>query len=53
VAFFTWSIALGKILIMDNLRKRHVIVVDWRCVYKKSGESVDRLLLHYEIANAL
>jgi hypothetical protein len=38
---------------MDNLRKRHVIVVDWCCMCKKSGESVDHLLLHCEMANAL
>jgi hypothetical protein len=33
-AFFTWSAALGKILTMDNLRKRHVIVVDRCCMCK-------------------
>jgi hypothetical protein len=29
VAFLVWSVALGKILTMDNLRKLHVIVVYW------------------------
>jgi hypothetical protein len=24
---------------MDNLRKKHIIVVDWCCMCKKSGES--------------
>jgi hypothetical protein len=28
VAFFVWTTALRKILTLDNLRKRHVIVVD-------------------------
>jgi hypothetical protein len=37
-AFFAWSAALGKILTMDNLRKRHVIVVD-RCCMCKRNES--------------
>jgi hypothetical protein len=36
-----------------QLRKRHIIVVDWCCMCKKSGESVDHLLLHCEIASAL
>jgi hypothetical protein len=38
---------------MDNLRKRHVIVVEWCCMCKKNGELVDHLLLHYEIASAV
>jgi hypothetical protein len=39
-----------KILTMDNLRKRHVIVVDRCCMCKRNGESVDHLLLHCEVA---
>jgi hypothetical protein len=38
---------------MDNLRKWYVIVVDWCCMCKKSGESMDHLLLHCEITSAL
>jgi len=38
---------------MDNLRKQHAIVVDWCCMCKRCGESVDHLFLHYEIASAL
>ena len=32
VVFFAWLAALEKILIVDNLRKWHVIVVDWCCI---------------------
>jgi hypothetical protein len=53
VTFFAWLAALGKILTMDDLKKRHVLVVDWYCMCKKSGEFVDHLLFHYEIAMAL
>jgi hypothetical protein len=53
VSFFSWTSTLGKILTMDNLWKLHVIVVDWCCMYKRSGEFVDHLLLHCEIASAL
>ena len=35
VAFFSWSASLGKILTIDNLRKRRVIVLDW-CYMRKS-----------------
>jgi hypothetical protein len=53
VAFFAWSVALVKILIMDNLRKRHLIVVNRCCLCKLNGESVDHLLLHCEVTSAL
>jgi hypothetical protein len=44
---------VGNILTLDNLRKRKVIVVDWCCMCKRSGESMDHLLLYYEIAREL
>jgi hypothetical protein len=49
IAFFVWLVALGKILTMDNLRKRHVIVVGVCCMCKKNGEFVDLLLLYCEL----
>jgi hypothetical protein len=39
VAYFAWSMALGKILTIDNLRKRHVILVDRCCMCKRNGPS--------------
>lgn len=38
-SFFVWTVALGKILILDNLRNRHVIVLD-QCLYvqEKRGD---------------
>jgi hypothetical protein len=53
VAFFIWSGALGKILTHANLRKMNVIVIEWCCLCKKSGESIDHLLLHCEVARDL
>jgi hypothetical protein len=38
VAFFFWTAALGKILTVDNLRKRGLILVEWCCLCKQSGE---------------
>lgn len=46
VAFFAWTSALGKILTIDNLCHRNIIIVDWCCMSKQHGESVDHLLLH-------
>jgi hypothetical protein len=54
VAFsFAWVAALEKILTLDNLRKRQVIVIDRCCMCKKNGESEDHLLLHCEVACVL
>jgi hypothetical protein len=50
---FSWTAALGKILTLDNLRKKRVIVIDRCCMCKMNGETVDHLLLHCEVAHAL
>jgi hypothetical protein len=50
VAFFVWTAALGKILTIDNLRKRQLIIMDWCCMCKLSGETGNHLLLHCLIA---
>jgi hypothetical protein len=52
VAFFAWSTALDKILTLDNLRKRHVIMVDRCYMCKRNMESVDHFL-HCNVAYAL
>ena len=53
VSFFIWTVALGKILTVDNLRRRKLVAVDWCCMCKRSGETVDRLLLHCPVAQEL
>lgn len=50
VAFFSWTVALMKILTIDNLWKKEIIMLDWCCMCKRSGESVDLLLLYCPIA---
>ena len=49
VAFFVWIAVLGTILTIDNLRKKKVLILDWFCMCKSNGESVDHLLLHCPI----
>jgi hypothetical protein len=52
--FFVWPTALSKILTLDNLRRRHVIVTNICCMCKRSEEMVDHHhLLHFEVAYAL
>jgi hypothetical protein len=36
---------MRKILTLDNLCKRHIIVIDWCFMYKKNEETLDHLLL--------
>ena len=43
VTFFALLAILGKILTMDNINKQCIMVINWRCMYKKSGKSDDRL----------
>ena len=50
VAFFVWNAALGKCLIIDNLRKRKVWILDWCYMCKCNGESADHLFLHCSVA---
>jgi hypothetical protein len=52
VAFFVWMVAHSKILILDNLGRRGLVVVNrcWLC--ETEGESVDHLHLHLHCAAA-
>ena len=50
VAFFVWTAALGRILTIDNLQRRHVMVLDWCCLCKNGGETIDHLLFHCSFA---
>jgi hypothetical protein len=52
-AFFSWSVALCKILTVDNLRKRNIIIVDRCCLCKRDVETVDHLLFHCDVASTL
>jgi hypothetical protein len=48
-----WLVALGKIFTMDNLWKWRIIVVDRCCMCKRNEESIDHLLLHFEVVCAI
>ena len=53
VAFILWTAAMGKILTIDNLQKRRILIFDWCCMCKSVGETVNHLLLHCSIAYEL
>lgn len=50
VAFFSWSVVLGWILMADDISKRGVIIFEWCFIYKTQGESVNNLFLHRAMA---
>ena len=53
VSFFIWTAALGKILTSDNLIKRGYSLLSWYCMCRRSGETVDHLLIHCSVAAEL
>lgn len=38
---------------LDNLRKHHVMVVEWCSIFKWNGKSVDHLLPHHDVVSML
>jgi mannosylglycoprotein endo-beta-mannosidase len=53
VAFFVWEATQGKILTIDNLRRRGVYVTEWCYLCKSAGETVDHILLHCSMARGV
>ena len=53
VNFFIWTASLGKVLTIDNLQKCQLVLLDWCCMCKEDGESIDHLYLHCNVANEL
>jgi len=53
VAFFVWSATLGRILTLDNLQKRNIIMIEWCYMCKTCEEYIDRLFLHCKVATKL
>uniref|UniRef100_A0A2N9FC99 Reverse transcriptase domain-containing protein n=1 Tax=Fagus sylvatica TaxID=28930 RepID=A0A2N9FC99_FAGSY len=53
VAFFMWTVAWGRILTCDNLKKRGFMLAGWCCMCKSADETVDHLLLHCRMARHL
>jgi hypothetical protein len=49
---FSWSAALGKILTLDNLRRRRVVVMNKCCMCKRNGKFVDHLV-HCDVSSAI
>ena len=48
-----WTAALGKILTTEILRKRNIVIVNWCCMCKAVGETIDHLFIHYPMAKEL
>jgi hypothetical protein len=53
VVFFVWTAAWGRLLTCDNLMRRGFVMAGWCCMCKRSGESVNHLLLHCNVAREL
>lgn len=48
-----WMAILGIVRTLDNLRKQYMIVVSWCCMCTRNEESIDHLLLHFDVVRDL
>ena len=46
MAFFSWCVALGKILTANNLRMRGIVIMVWCFMCKKYGENANHFFLY-------
>ena len=53
VSFFLWTATRDSILTIDNLVKRNLSLVNWRCLCRCNEETVDHLLIHCKFAQVL
>jgi hypothetical protein len=53
VALFMWTVAWGRILTCDNLRKRGFVLAGWCYMCKGDDELVDHLFIHCWAARRL
>ena len=53
VAFFMWTVAWGRILTCDNLKKKGFVLDGWCCMCKNADELADHLLMHCQFARQL
>jgi hypothetical protein len=53
VAFFLWTAALDRILMVDTLKKRGFTLGNWCCLCKMNEETTNHLLIHCEYTSAL
>jgi hypothetical protein len=50
IAFFLWATALGRILTVDNLRRREFQLINRCCLCKKDEETINHLFHHCEFS---
>jgi hypothetical protein len=53
VAFFIWSATLGKILVLDDLRRKNMVLINRYGMCKRDKKTIDHFLLHCECAQVL
>jgi hypothetical protein len=53
IAFFTWTVALSKLLTIDNLQKQGLTLVNWCCLCKKSEETINHIFICCEFTSEI
>jgi hypothetical protein len=48
IAFLLWATSLGRILTVDNLKRREFQLINWCCLCEKDEETINHFLHHCE-----
>ena len=51
--FFAWEASWGKVLTLDQLKRKGIPLVNWCCLCEENEETIDHLLIHCSRAKML
>ena len=52
-SFFTWEASWGKVITLDQLKRRRRALANRCCLYEEEKETIDHLLIHCKIVKML
>ena len=53
ISFFTWEAYWGKVIILDQLKRHGITLVNRCCLCEEDEETIDHLLIHCKITKML
>ena len=53
ISFFAWEASWGKLITLDQLKRRGRALANRCCLCEEDEETIDHLLIHYKMARML